>query len=667
MTGRLRRDDQGSVLVAALIAISVLTLLVGTMLSYSYTSFKNTGVSSSTLARLYASDGVADGAALALSTNQYTGIYPYSSSACFSMNENLNAAGPGTVTCTARSGSGALQPGTALASQPRQAVLALGSGTEGVTQAASTTQTVQGDVYAAGTVSQGAAATMTVSGSVTGGTCAASGTISPTCYAPNVSTYADPATDGTYPAGVWAGPATYPATRTAPACTTNSATPIQLQPGTYSNQAALQALLNCSGSVIWFLPGIYYFDFGGVAATTTGHELSFDGNATGTVVVAGAKRGAWTTVASVPAVTYDTTAMSTSTACDPTLAGVEFIFGSDVHLNVKSGKFEVCSYLPQSASTAQQIAFYGFANDTTVASTSVASSASTSATAANPLQGNRNWSTPANSTTVNNQVASAHVPNKGDYSEFLDIGGFSTTGIPVSSTSISVTATVTGLASGSGELHALFTYSGGSQTDTILANCPTQTTQCNGLMQTYSLSTTTPLTYAQYSTLKVRLYVYNPANAPIDASIDGVSATATFPSTFFASSGVTRATGYAPGSTTAAPLIKVSGAYPSTQFAVHGTIYAPLCALDLAETAVPYTVVDRGVVIRHLYDAMNVVTPTPPLIAIPMLPRAPREVVVSVVIGGVTDLIADVKLTDTAAISGTANGKYVHVLQWSHQ
>jgi hypothetical protein len=127
--------------------------------------------------------------------------------------------------------------------------------------------------------------------------------------------------------------------------------------------------------------------------------------------------------------------------------------------------------------------------------------------------------------------------------------------------------------------------------------------------------------------------------------------------------------GYSSGNPSTAALIKVSGAYPTTNFSIHGTVYAPLAAIDFNSAGVPYTMVDRGLVVRHLdLSTTAVASATPyPVISIPLPDRAPRRVLLTIAVGGVVELLADVTFTSVASVGGTLNGQYAHVMQWSHQ
>ena len=85
----------------------------------------------------------------------------------------------------------------------------------------------------------------------------------------------------------------------------------------------------------------------------------------------------------------------------------------------------------------------------------------------------------------------------------------------------------------------------------------------------------------------------------------------------------------------------------------------------LSETSVVNDIVDRGVIVRDLWTATTIGSAyTGPLISIPPLLQAPRQLSLTAQIAGVSVLRAEVQFTDSA---GTANGSVPHVLTWSQQ
>jgi hypothetical protein len=674
-----RSSDDGFALVAALVVISVISLLVGVVLQYSYTSEQNTTVTTIVNKTVYAGDGLADDSVRQLATSQYSGIAPYSQSPCFPTTEAINGVTGGAVSCTARTNSGTISS-SVINGEPKQAVLALSANaSEGTAQAANSTAIVQGDIAAGPSMTQGSGSTVTTLGSVTAGTsCAVSGVVTPLPFCPTAQP-GDPANDATYggsaanAASQWGLPASFPVTNNsaAPACTTPLVT---INPGSYNTKSQIQNLLNCPNAVIWFKPGQYYFDF--LDASPTSHELIFDGATTGSVLVGGSASG-WTPgTTAASAVPFPTAAAPATSACDATQQGVEFIFGGDTRITVNSGKAQLCSYVPtpttpvDTATSGQHIAIYAPSTSKTVlagTSNNVPTTAANNSTRAGGAS-NKAWSNPANGEAVDGALATVKLSSPSQPSQYLDLGGFNTSTVPATATGITATATLTASLGGTtGNLHAYLTWSGGPTGDAgqLVADCPTL--NCDGALHAITM-TATNLTAAQLATLVIRVYGDNVSNNPIDIAVDGVSVNIPFYLTYNATSGTSSAAPYGPGSASTTAVVKVLGAYPTTVFAVHGTVYAPAGVVDFRSTGVPYTMVDRGVVARHLYLATTQAAgTTQPVISIPLLPRNPRRVLFTVSFGGATELLADVTFTNSAATGGTANGTYAHVAQWSRQ
>jgi hypothetical protein len=283
----------------------------------------------------------------------------------------------------------------------------------------------------------------------------------------------------------------------------------------------------------------------------------------------------------------------------------------------------------------------------------------------------RSWT--VSTSAVDNAFSTISLPNPGSMSDYLNIGGFGTVLPPGTNTAISVSATLTYRLSGTtGNVYAYVDWPGNPATGdagTLIASCPGAA--CTGATTVTPAFTASNLTAAQIAGMTVVVYADNLNNQKIDVSVDGASVTTTYSRTMIA----TTATGtYNPASATRAPVLAVSGAYgttvANTNFAVHGTVYLPLGVVDMRVTASPYTLIDRGLVARHFYTEMTVASTAATqqaLIAIPLLPRAPRRVLVSATVNGVLQLLADVTYTNTAATGGTVNGQIAHVIQWSEQ
>lgn len=151
------------------------------------------------------------------------------------------------------------------------------------------------------------------------------------------------------------------------------------------------------------------------------------------------------------------------------------------------------------------------------------------------------------------------------------------------------------------------------------------------------------------------------------ALVDGVTVSVDFAAPLRPTSGTSVATPYVSGSAATTAILRTAGAFPATVVALHGTVDAPLAAVDLGVTLVPYTVVDRGLVVRHLHSAMSPAAGyTGPLVSVPDLAQAPRQVLMEA--KDTNDVVlsrADVTYGDVAGPAATTNGAVPTVNEWS--
>lgn len=627
---RLRlADDRGGALVVALIVITVVGLLAGVLLSYSYVSFANSEAVTDEGKRTYAVDGLTDGAIRALADNHYLGLEGYDAD-CFVPVEQLNGTTAGAVRCVARPGSGQAQP-TNTASQPQQAVLALGTdAAEGITQAAGSTLRVRGDALAHSRFLQAAGASLTVEGRAAAATCATSGVATPPVVCPNpVAPPADPGWDKLNDSAM---PSTYPTVQTPPACGGTAGGTVTLAPGTYDNLAALQATLNCNNRVLHFQPGIYHFAYNG--------ELVFNAVG-GTSIVAG------------------TRTTPTSLTCNPDAQGVRFIFSGTSRWTVNAGSVDICAYEPRTTTTTQHVAIYG----PTTSRTYVAQPTSPSTyTVGGAATGDRDWINVQNSLVPDGNAASADMTGNSSSTRNLTLSGF---GLTNGTGWVTVTITLyLGMSGPGGAIFASATTTSGNTGMPSLLSCPSA--DCDGTIRPYTLSLSTNAAHLSTLTVNIDASKWSPG-PPLTPLVDGV--TVSGPGigggsggggTIAAVGGALTAAPYDPASAARAPLLQVAGS--STVFQVHGTVYAPTAVVDLRHTNATYTVVDRGIVVRHLHAAMAG-GGSEPHIAIPPVQRLPRVVYLETRVNGRTELLGEVVLDDTAG----SNGGNASVQQWSHQ
>lgn len=149
---------------------------------------------------------------------------------------------------------------------------------------------------------------------------------------------------------------TIPSLQTVPACNATSATYVALTPGYYDDVTALEALNSCN-KTLWFKPGDYYFDFHNNSSTTgsslndplyqasiaTGStSLGDQWDLTNSTVIGGTPvDGAGNPLAVPPA------APSLGTACQSPITsaaqnGVQFILGGDSSIDFAGGT-ELCA------------------------------------------------------------------------------------------------------------------------------------------------------------------------------------------------------------------------------------------------------------------------------------------------------------------------------------
>lgn len=634
-------DDSGSALAIALVFLMLFGVFVGVVLQFAATGQRTTLVVRDEAMRTYAGGGALDGAINEVRTTLTSGTAAAGTSTCFTLQSGLlDNPTAVTVTCQPRAGSGA-DLGGGTASQPDQAVLALSSvAAEGVLLGPSSTLPAQGSVLAARAVTVPATATLTSTGAVRAGTsCLVTGTSNPAC------------TTGTVPGDPgWAAPTAYPPlVGTVPACTGSI---VRLQPGTYQSAAALQTALACP--VVWLAPGTYNFDFRNAGT----HELPVSGS---TVVVGGTPSG-WTpgttAAASIP---FPTAADPTASACDTSAAGVDLVFGGDSRLNVTGGKVQLCAL--STSSTAQHIVARGLS--TATPTPGVATSTAAASSDLRPA-GSRAWSNPDQGATVDGSPAYVKVPNTGSTPSRLLVGPVSGSLVPADATAITVTATVTESVNGSGNTSIVANPGDGSASPAavLLKDCPLASPcSASGLVpgQTDSASFS-GLTPAKVNGMSFEVVVTNPNNSPVEAWVDGLTVSVAYTAPLRPTCVLAAPTGACTAGLTATPVLKASGA--STVLTLHGTVYAPLAWVDLGLTSVPYTVVDRGVVVRHLLSSM---TPgagySGPLISIPPIGQQPRQVLLVATDGtGLVLARADVTFADA---TGAANGSISRVNEWS--
>jgi hypothetical protein len=673
--GQHRRapDEAGSALIMALLFLALFGLLVGGILSLTQANLKATTAIRSKAATLYSANAAVDGAinsVQALGTGSSVGVAPYNST-CFSLPAaQVNSFGQINVNCQATSGSGAMD----LTQQPAQGILTTGAGgaTEGVTVTSGLTYD-QGDVKTrvltttASTLNQLAV----TSGSVRATSCspttlgarvtATPGTVSCAAAAVPVDPAADPGLSAPVQAS-WSAPVGPTTAVTAPTCPV-AASPwvVSFSPGLYNSGAAFQAALACANKVVWFRPGVYYLDF--TDATAANRAVTINTTGTNTNSIVGGVPSGWDPAAATrPTIPLPTAASPSTSACDKTLPGVVFVLGGDSTITATSAKLQICGWW-NTTSPAQHFAFDALSNDVT-ANGQVNNLAPTTAANATGQAPWTNWTTPTAVTATDGTYASWTSYAGGSqanptHSVYLQIT-YPNLNVPIDATIVSMTATITHTMSGTG---------GALRADILLpdgtmlkpANRPFRTclAACTfSGSEVVDFTPQTPPTATQVNSAIVRIQTdgYGAAAGSFTEKVDSVFLTVNY--TYPLVHGST--------ATSTSAVLTLNGdsaaANPSI-IAIHGTVYAILNVVNVGVLNAVTTVIDRGIVARHVQLSMTRAAGfSGPLVSIP--PSGPRDVVFTASsTAGVALLRAEVVFSDA---TGATDGTVAKIRTWGH-
>ncbi|MEO6713495.1 MAG: hypothetical protein ABIM89_08725 [Mycobacteriales bacterium] len=639
--------DDGSVLVMALVFLSLFGLAIAAALGFATTGFKTAlGVHSTTRSQ-YTADAAIDGAINKIRSDVAIGTEAYGSNTCFSMTSGDVNATAVDVTCKGRVGSGVAGAGAGGGTAPPNAVLTFPTNaSEGIVVGAAATPVITGNATTGQSKTVGAGATLTVQGALTCKTVSGTGsTVATTTTA--CPTASPVAADPLYPAEV-----TYrPAPAAAPICP--AAATVTFLPGTYTSAAALNQLTggSCTGKRFHFTPGTYYFEFADPLPSGTHQWLINDATAE---VVGG---------------TLTAPATAFPSRCDLASAGVQFIFGSDSRVALTAGSLELCPPI----SATQRIAIYGAKTTpptTTTTTTLTPTTATSTAVGAEP----NTYVTPTNGRLIDGVetrwVAST---NKGQGS--LTLLGFSTTAIPANAKIDSATLRVASryenewLASNAPQV-ILTPGDGSAPVGWAASPCPFAT--CTAGTTVSQLVTSQINTPARANGISMQYAVQDKQGIPYFVSyVDGVSLDITWhveglvgtdtPVAGFTGPVCTVAAPYSPTTvTTTCPVLRGTGT-ATAKMAIKGTIYAPLGAVDLSMTGQLNSVAQRGVVARTLQLGLTRGAGyTGSLINLPG--SGQRYVLLTANIGGAATLRADVTIDDAF---GVTPGATVTVTSWS--
>ena len=334
MSGRRRcHGEEGAALVLALVFITVIGLLIGFVLTFVETSFKYSAVARTNRDELYAADGAMEAAIARLQA----------SGRCVDQ-ATMTTNGVG-VDVTCESAPRPPPPPIEPAPSPPHAILTLGtSPVEGFHQVTGSGPiSVRGDVFSHSVVANESSSRLQVQGEVSAvGNCTGDiqASVSPLKCLNKPGGAADPgdARDLGYPSDLTA----VPARRPAPTCPADHWL-VTLVPGYYDDALGLTRLTNgaCRGKVVWFQPGVYYFDFNFASTDRTCAGLTnpclWEITDPSINVVGGAPRG-WSELdspTSRPTVEFPG-------GCLTDAPGVQLVFGGQSRLAQRAGKVELC-------------------------------------------------------------------------------------------------------------------------------------------------------------------------------------------------------------------------------------------------------------------------------------------------------------------------------------
>lgn len=614
-------SEDGSVLLMALVFMSLFGLAIAAVLGFAGTGFRTAASVHTRGEQQYAADAAVDGAINAIRGDVSIGKAGVNST-CFSLPAVVNSTAV-SVQCLGRPGSGVVTGGAGGGAVPANAVLTLPTdATEGVVQTATSSALVSGSVTTNQSRTAPAGSALTVQGTLTCRVATGAGTVTATVV--NCPAAVTPAaTDPAYAAVISNAPAPATVPTTCPAAT------VTFSPGLYQSAAALNALTSgaCTNKTFHFPPGAYYFEF-----TDAGtHE--------------------WRVAdASAQVVGGTLTASPFPNRCDLAQAGVQFIFGADSRLAVTAGSLELCPPL----SAGQRIAVYGVPSTTTPINVTSTLAATTSVNT-----GSIAFANPADGAVVDGTSAAITLCNK--CTGTLTLTGYPAAGVPSNAVITSAVMRITNSRSATrGTVNARLTAGDATFADFAVFPC---VQPCAVGTTVTSVDVLSVLgTPARVNGLSVQ---YSPTDSPglnaYTVYLDGVvvDVTYTIPP-LVASSGCLLVAPYSPGNAATCAVLKGTGS-ASTRMAVKGTVYVPLAPVDLSMTGQSAIVTQRGIIARTLYLGLTAGAGfAGPLLSLPG--AGDRQVLFTASIAGTPALRADATFVDG---NGTTPGASVAVTAWS--
>jgi hypothetical protein len=361
-------DDEGSALLMALVIITVIGLILSAVLSFTDTSLISTPAFVANRDTIYNVDGAVDGAINSIRGSSGLGTFGFSQ-ACGPFQPYAGTPLSGiTVDCTPQAGSG-----QASDEVPQYAILTLGTGSEGLIETGNDVLTVDGGVYSHGTVDLTSSGSSGQRALQVYGDLLAQGVCNPVPSRPQSITsvgglkLCSPTFTGDARGDDPAYPAAIPDTTTltvdsatvdpVATCATSSSI-VAFSPGLYSEIPVAPS--GCNGSVFWFQPGVYYFDFPDARSLWQPSSNAAQGH----YLIAGTLSAGLSASTNSSVITANNSPW-VGKACDKNAAqGVEFIMGGATNFSIDSGGYlELCSSKASTNYLNQQIALYGLNNN----------------------------------------------------------------------------------------------------------------------------------------------------------------------------------------------------------------------------------------------------------------------------------------------------------------
>jgi hypothetical protein len=351
------KDESGASLMMVIVFVMIFAVIVGAILDFASAGFKTTEDIVDVRNDQQALDAAMDGAINALRGSSTVGFSGVDCPQPFQY-ESIDGDDPDVeVTCEGVGGT----TGTVTDNVPKYAILTLGTdASEGFTKTGNKQLTIDGGIFSNSKINIDQSDIRVLGDAYALGGCPPETGGEPTalfatgqrdCHLPAAQQEPDPNYEPAV-SNISALAAVDPSATCV--TTSNNSYVVTFSPGLYTKKPKNHVPSNCRGSVWWFSPGVYYFDFPDGDGLWDLHDDRVS-------IVGGTPGGGWSGSSLSSAVTFPG-------ACDPgdesaPQPGVQFIFGGESRLSqhVASEAIELCPYAPGAG---QRIAFYGLKSGT---------------------------------------------------------------------------------------------------------------------------------------------------------------------------------------------------------------------------------------------------------------------------------------------------------------